>query len=319
VGVCSPLVLVVNDRVGRVHDEPDADAHELQRDEAEGDDQLGSRADEPGGTHRLLALLEDAVDAVGLGEQGSVADAHAEPEEDASQGARAQVRLGDHEEGGGVAEEDACQQDIAQLPPRRLDDGRIVVAHEGDHHKEGGNDAHDGNEDWDHGPGRAPLQLDDGDGGAAGVVLVGPLVEVAPLAVELIQLVLVAVAALAVPAAGNALHQLLPLARLAGQAADGAGELAPTPRPQHALHLRGETTTAPVALEVGICRASLGHGGLLPLCSRQCCSDPAPHPTSTPHGGPQPYPTWGQGGGEALHRLFGKIQRQKPKPKSLLP
>lgn len=78
-GVCSPLVLVVNDRVGRVHDEPDADAHELQRDEAEGDDQLGSRADEPRGTHRLLALLKDAVDAVGFGEQRGVADAHAEP------------------------------------------------------------------------------------------------------------------------------------------------------------------------------------------------------------------------------------------------
>lgn len=294
-GVCSPLVLVVNDRVGRVHDEPDADAHELQRDEAEGDDQLGSRADEPGGTHRLLALLKDAVDAVGLGEQGGIADAHAEPEEDASQGTRAQVGLGDHEEGGGVAEEDARQQDIAQLPPRRLDDGRIVVAHEGDHHKEGGDDAHDGDEDGHHGPGRAPLQLDDGDGGAAGVVLVGPLIEVAPLAVELVQLVLVAIAALAVPAAGNALHQLLPLARLAGQAADGAGELAPTPWPQHALHLWGEMAPAPLTLELGICQASLGHGVIPCCCSQRCCPDLVPRPISTSHEGPHPKPSTGTG------------------------
>lgn len=77
------------------------------------------------------------------------------------------------------------------------------------------------------------------------MVLIGPLIEVAPLAVELIQLVLVAIAALAVPAAGDAFHQLLSLTWLAGQAADGAGELAPTPRPQHVLHLWGEMAARP--------------------------------------------------------------------------
>jgi len=48
-----------------------------------------------------------------------------------------------------------------------------------------------------------------------------------------------------VPAAGDAFHQLLSLTRLAGQAADGAGELAPTPRPQHVLHLWGEMAARP--------------------------------------------------------------------------
>lgn len=82
-----------------------------------------------------------------------------------------------------------------------------------------------------------PLQLDDGDGAAAGAVLVGPLVVGAEQAGDLVGLVLVPVTQLAVPAARHPLHHLLPLARPARLAAHRGGHGARPSAPLHLLHL----------------------------------------------------------------------------------
>ena len=143
----------------------------LHGDEYEGDDQLRGGTDEFRGRDRLLALFEDAVDPVGLGEHGGVADAHAEPQQQPAEGAHGYARLGYHEEGNEVDEEDARQQHIAELSARGPNDGRVIEADEGDDASGGGQDAQDGKEDGDDGPRRAPLQLDDGRGPAACAVL----------------------------------------------------------------------------------------------------------------------------------------------------
>lgn len=81
------LLAVIHHRVRRVHSEPHEHAEQLHRDQAEGNDQLRCGAYEARGGHRLLPLLEDAMDAVGLGQQGRVAEAHAQPQEHAAEGA----------------------------------------------------------------------------------------------------------------------------------------------------------------------------------------------------------------------------------------
>lgn len=139
----------------------------------------------PGRRDRLFPLLKDAVYPVGLGEQRGVAEAHAKAKEDAPERAHAHVRRGDHQESDGVAQEDARQQHVTHLASRRTHDGRVVVAHEGDDDKGGGHDAQHGDEDGEDGPRRVPLQLDDGDGHAAGPVGVGPHLVGAQLASEL--------------------------------------------------------------------------------------------------------------------------------------
>jgi len=261
------LLLVVDDGVGRHHAKPDEHPEQLRgkrkresralrrieaardespppylhRDEHKGDNQLRGGTDELGGRDRDLALLEDAVDAVGLGEHGGVADAHAEPQQQPAEGAHGHAGLGDHEEGDEVDEEDARQQHVAELAAGGPDDGRVVEADEGDDAAAGGQAAQDGQEHGDDGPGRAPLQLDDGRAPAARAVLQGPHVEGAHVAGGLVQQVLVAVAELAVPAAGNALHHLLPLSGLAREAAHRRRDLAVAARPLHLLQLGDKT------------------------------------------------------------------------------
>lgn len=239
-GVHGLMLVVVYDDVGRVHAKPDEDAQKLDGYQARSDGQLRRWADEPGSRHGLLTLLEYAVNPVGLGQEGRVTDAHPQAQEHPPEGAHRHVGLGDHQERDDVAEEDARQQDVAELPARRPDDGRVVVADERGHDEDGGDDAQHGQEDGDHGPGRVPLQLDDGDVLAAGPVLVGPLVVRAVLARVLVELELVAVAGLAGPAAGRALLRLLPLAGLAGQGAHGVGDLPDPFAPLHVLDLQRE-------------------------------------------------------------------------------
>ena len=200
----------------------------LHSDEYKGDNQLRAGADEFRGRDGNLALLEDTVDTVGLGEHGGVADAHAEPQQQPAKRTHTCAGFGYHEEGDEVDEEDARQQHVAELSAGGPNDGRVVEADEGDDDSAGGEDAQDGEEHRDDGPWRAPLQLYDGRFPAACAVLKGPHVEGAHVAGELVQQVLVAVAELAVPAAGNALHHLLPLSRLAGETAHRLGNLAVT-------------------------------------------------------------------------------------------
>ena len=106
-GVDRFLLIVVDNGVWRVHCEPHQHAQQLHADQTGSDGDLGGGADEARGRDRLLALLEDPIDAVGLGQQCSVADAHAQAQEDPPEGTHGYVRLGDHEEGDDVTQEDA--------------------------------------------------------------------------------------------------------------------------------------------------------------------------------------------------------------------
>lgn len=126
----------------------------------------------PGCCDRFFPLFKDAVYPVGLGEQGGVAETHAQAQENPPEGAHAHVRRGDHQEGDGVAQEDSRQQHVAHLPPGRPHDGRVVVPDESDDDEGRGDDPQHGDEDGDDGPGGVPLQLDDWDGDAAGAVRV---------------------------------------------------------------------------------------------------------------------------------------------------
>lgn len=209
----------------------------LHRDQNEGDDELRGRTDELWRRHRFLALFKDAVDPVGFGQHGGIADAHSEPQKQPAEGANRHAGLGDHEEGDQVNEEDARQQHVAELPAGGSDDRRVVEADESADDARGGQDAQDGQEDGDNGPWRTPLQLDDGCGPAPGTVSQGSHVERAHVTAELIQKILVAVTELTVPAAGNSLHHLLPLAGLAREAAHGIWDLALTAGPLHLLRL----------------------------------------------------------------------------------
>lgn len=129
----------------------------LHWDEYKGDNQLRGGADELRRGDRLLALFEDAVDPVGLGEHGRVADAHAEPQQQPAEGAHDHAGLRYHEEGDEVDKEDARQQHVAELSARGPDNGCVIEANKGDDDSSGGQDAQDGQEDGDDGPRRAPL------------------------------------------------------------------------------------------------------------------------------------------------------------------
>lgn len=82
----------------------------LDGDEDEGDDELGGGADEFGRGHRPLALLEDAVDAVGFGQHGGVGDGHAEAQQEAPECTSHRTWLRDHQEGDQVDQEDTCRE-----------------------------------------------------------------------------------------------------------------------------------------------------------------------------------------------------------------
>ena len=197
----------------------------LHGSEAEGDDELRSGADERRRRDGALPLLKDAVDAVGLGEQGRVAEGGAKAEEESAGGADGRSGLSHHEEGDGIDEEDAGEEDVAELTARGADDGCVVVPHKGGHHRGGGHDAQHGQEEGRGRPGRGPGEADHRRGAAARVVARGPHVPWAGLASELVHLEAVPVAGLAVPTAGDALHHLFPLPRPTGEAAQRLGHL----------------------------------------------------------------------------------------------
>ena len=205
--------------------------------EAEGDDELRSGADEGRGRDRALPLLKDAVDAVGLGEQGRVAEGGSQAEEEPAGSADSRPGLGHHEEGDRVDEEDAGEQDVTELAAGGPDDGRVVVPHEGGHNCGGGHDTQHGQEEGRGRPGRGPGQADHWRGAAARVVARGPHVPGAGLASELVHLEAVPVAGLTVPTAGDALHHLFPLPRPTGEAALRLGHLSGVSRPLQGFHL----------------------------------------------------------------------------------
>lgn len=127
----------------------------------------------PWRSYRLLPLLKDAVYPVSLSEQCGVAETHPQAQEDPSQWADSDIRRGDHQERDAVAQKDPRQQHVAHLPAGRSDDRRVIVPHKGDNDERGSDDSQHWDEDGHDGPGRVPLQLDDGDGNAAGAVGIG--------------------------------------------------------------------------------------------------------------------------------------------------
>lgn len=88
----------------------------LDGDEDEGDDELGGGADEFGGGHRPLALLEDAVDTVGFGQHGRVGDGHAEAQQEAPERTDDHAWLGNHQEGDQVYQEDTWRGKTGDPP-----------------------------------------------------------------------------------------------------------------------------------------------------------------------------------------------------------
>lgn len=100
---------------------------------------LRGRADEAWPRHArpVFDAAEDAGDPVGLGEEGRVADGEGRAQAQAPQGADGGRGLGQEEERHGVGHEDPRQEDVAQLPARRLHQGRVVVADEHPGHQAG--------------------------------------------------------------------------------------------------------------------------------------------------------------------------------------
>lgn len=225
----------------RVDAEPDAHPEQLHGYQAEGDDQLRCRGDEPRSADRHLALLKNPVDPIGLGQQCRIADTHPQAQENPSQGAYEHVRGGDHKEGGSVAQEDAREQDVTQLSTRSLDDGGVVVSYKGSDHKHSGHDSQDSDEKRDDRPRRAPLQLNNGDGVAASVIPIGPRIKATHFTGVSVCLILVAIAVLTVPAARNPLHDFLPLPRAARLAAYRRGDFLRRARPLHLISLGRKT------------------------------------------------------------------------------
>ena len=165
------------------------------------------------------------------------------PQKDPPERAHADIWLGDHEERDDVTQKYPGEENVTQLPAGCADYRRVIVPYERSHDEYCSNDAEHRQENWNHRPGRVPVQLGDGDGLAGRAVGVGPHVEGAEFTGELVVLVLVTVAGLAVPAARHALHHLLPLAGFTGQAADGAGNVPLTQRPLHVLDLLRQMDT----------------------------------------------------------------------------
>lgn len=170
-------------------------------------------------------MLENAVDAVGLGEQGRVAERGTQAEQESSGSTDGCTRLGYHEEGDGVDQEDAGEQHIAKLTARGADYGSVVVSHEGSNDSCGGHDAQDSQEKGQSGPRRGPGQAHHGSGTAASVVGCRSHVPWTGLTRELVHLEAVPVAGLTVPTAGHTLHHLFPFTRPTGEAALRRGHL----------------------------------------------------------------------------------------------
>jgi hypothetical protein len=103
------------------------------------------------------AAVEDARDAVGLGDDGAVANGEADAQSDAQNGARDLRRLGQDDERHQVAGEDAGQQHVAQLAARRHDDRRLVVPDEHQKHEQGAQDADHGERQRHQRPRAVPL------------------------------------------------------------------------------------------------------------------------------------------------------------------
>lgn len=87
----------------------------LDRDEGEGDEKLGGWANEFGWSHWLLALFEDAVDAIGFGQHGRVGDSHAKAQKQATECTNHHTWLRNHQKGDQVDQEDTCRKTEARV------------------------------------------------------------------------------------------------------------------------------------------------------------------------------------------------------------
>lgn len=153
------------DGFGRLHDDEGDLQGELDADEDGGDDHLSPGTHEPGlsGANLLLAAGQNAGNAVGFGDEGGVAHGSGESDEEPLEVAGDDGRPGDEGEGTQVAQEDPCQDDVAELPAGGLDHRRVTIQDEDEGHKRRDQDAQAGENHLDYGLGIAPLQVAQGD------------------------------------------------------------------------------------------------------------------------------------------------------------
>ena len=129
-------------------------------------DRKSISTDRPGlpGADLLLAAGQDAGDAVGLGDQGGVAHGGREAHQEALQVAGEHGGSGDQCEGADIAQEDACQDDVAQLPAGGLHHRRVAVQDEDEGDEGRDQDAQAGEHHLDYGFWVSPLQIAQFDG-----------------------------------------------------------------------------------------------------------------------------------------------------------
>jgi hypothetical protein len=112
-------------------------------------------------------------DAIGLGENGAVADAQTQPQTYPHDGTGLHGRLGEDDEGHGVAAEDAAQEDVAEFAAGSHDNWRAVVADEDAGGENCAEDAERGENERDQRPRTQPLDHQSLQLVALGLVLVG--------------------------------------------------------------------------------------------------------------------------------------------------
>lgn len=214
-------VRIVLPDAGRLQQEPDGRPDHLDGDEHRSDGQLGLGRDETGPPRRPPRALEDPRDAVGLGEQRAVDDGERKAYPEPLHPAHHRGRPGQHHKRHAVAQRDAGEEEVAELPARSLHDGRVVVPEEHHHHPEGEQRPESRDGDRDYGEQRVPLHVLLLQVVAALLVRVGPAAVPAVLARELVHHVLPGVALVADPAADVSRLRDLDLARAARHRADG--------------------------------------------------------------------------------------------------
>lgn len=102
----------------RLHNDEGDFQRQLKTDKYRGDDHLSPRAHEPRlpGAYLLLAACQDAGDAIGFGHQGGVAHGSGEPDEKPLEVAGSHRRSRYEGERAQVAQEDPCENNVAELP-----------------------------------------------------------------------------------------------------------------------------------------------------------------------------------------------------------
>lgn len=113
----------------RLHDDEGNLQGELETDEDGGNDHLSPGAHEPRfpGANLLFAASQNTGNAVGFGDEGGVAHGSRESDKEPLEVAGGHGGVGDEGEGTQIAQEDPCQDDVAELAAGGLDHRRVAI------------------------------------------------------------------------------------------------------------------------------------------------------------------------------------------------